>query len=236
MRLSDYLNVIRKRWMIIVMVAMVTAVAAYGFSKLQQPTFRAQASYIVVPSRYDYSLTLQLPATMASWTRLVLAEQPLREVSEQLRLDRSPTQLREDIRIQPRDQEMLVLIEADSPTAEGAVNLANAIGTKLQSEIAGLNLLKEGTDTINIRKTEDAANPWLAKPRTKINVLAGAILGLILGTLLAFVAEYLDDTLKSAEDVEKFMGLTTLGQIPEPTASATGRQATSLRQRLSRTG
>jgi capsular polysaccharide biosynthesis protein len=52
------------------------------------------------------------------------------------------------------------------------------------------------------------------QPNTRVNVLAGAILGLIVGLLLAFVLEYLDDTLKSSADVERFVGLTTLGAIP----------------------
>jgi capsular polysaccharide biosynthesis protein len=45
-------------------------------------------------------------------------------------------------------------------------------------------------------------------------VLAGALLGLVLGILLAYVLEYLDDTLKNTGDVERFVGLTTLGAIP----------------------
>jgi capsular polysaccharide biosynthesis protein len=31
---------------------------------------------------------------------------------------------------------------------------------------------------------------------------------------LAFIFEFLDDTLKSSTDVERFVGLTTLGAIP----------------------
>jgi capsular polysaccharide biosynthesis protein len=51
--------------------------------------------------------------------------------------------------------------------------------------------------------------------------MAGAILGLVLGVLLAFVLEYLDDTLKSSGDVERFTGLTTLGVIPTAELSRT---------------
>ena len=40
------------------------------------------------------------------------------------------------------------------------------------------------------------------------------MLGLILGLLLAFALEALDDSLKSPADVERFVGLTTLGAIP----------------------
>jgi uncharacterized membrane protein len=36
----------------------------------------------------------------------------------------------------------------------------------------------------------------------------------VVGALLAFVLEYLDDTLKTSEDVERFTGLTLIGSIP----------------------
>ena len=64
----------------------------------------------------------------------------------------------------------------------------------------------------------------LAKPQTKINVLAGGILGGILGLLLIFVLEYLDDTLKTAEDVERFAGLATIGVIPSGAATGARRR------------
>jgi capsular polysaccharide biosynthesis protein len=45
-------------------------------------------------------------------------------------------------------------------------------------------------------------------------VAAGAFLGLIIGFLLAFVLEALDDTLKTPDDVEQHVGLTVVGAIP----------------------
>jgi capsular polysaccharide biosynthesis protein len=216
MRLTDYIKVLRKRWLLIGLVGLVAAVAAYGFSKLQTPMFRAQTTYTIVPSRIDYGLNLTLPNTAKSWPRLVLSDNVLRQLSGQLGLDSPVSTLKKNIHIQPNGEELLVLIEADAPEMGQAIGLANAVGARLQQEIANLNLLKEGTDKINIQVTEEASGgtSYLARPKTKINVLAGGILGVLLGVLLAFVAEYLDDTLKTADDVERFLGLTTLGQIP----------------------
>jgi len=56
-----------------------------------------------------------------------------------------------------------------------------------------------------------AASP--ASPRVLLNVALAAVLGLVLGVAIAFTLEYLDDTLKSAEDVEQAIGLPTLGTI-----------------------
>jgi succinoglycan biosynthesis transport protein ExoP len=53
------------------------------------------------------------------------------------------------------------------------------------------------------------------KPKKKLNVAIAGFLGLFVGLGLVFVMEFLDTTLKSAEDVERLLGLPVLGRIPE---------------------
>jgi capsular exopolysaccharide synthesis family protein len=50
-------------------------------------------------------------------------------------------------------------------------------------------------------------------PRPLLNALLAAVVGLIVASALAFLLEYLDDTLKTQEDVERVLGLPTLGTI-----------------------
>jgi capsular exopolysaccharide synthesis family protein len=52
-----------------------------------------------------------------------------------------------------------------------------------------------------------------ASPRILLNTLLAALVGLLLAVGIAFLAEYLDDTLKSPDDVEAVTGLPTLGTI-----------------------
>ncbi len=52
------------------------------------------------------------------------------------------------------------------------------------------------------------------KPNTMMNIAIAMLLGLMLFTLLAFLLEYLDNTLKTPEDIDREMALPTLGIIP----------------------
>lgn len=52
-----------------------------------------------------------------------------------------------------------------------------------------------------------------ATPRVLLNTLLAGIVGLMLALALIFLREYLDDTLKSPDDVEASTGLATLGTI-----------------------
>jgi capsular exopolysaccharide synthesis family protein len=52
------------------------------------------------------------------------------------------------------------------------------------------------------------------KPSLTLNLAIGLLLGLMLGVLIAFVLEFLDDTLKTPEDVEQRLKLAVLGIVP----------------------
>ena len=58
-----------------------------------------------------------------------------------------------------------------------------------------------------------ASTPY--KPRKKLIVTISLVLGLLFSTLLAFLLEYLDNTIKNSEDVEQKLGLPLLGTLPK---------------------
>ncbi|MGQ9697865.1 MAG: GumC family protein [Armatimonadota bacterium] len=52
------------------------------------------------------------------------------------------------------------------------------------------------------------------RPKPALNLALAAVIGLMLGTMLAFLLDHLDDTVKGTEDVDRHVGLPTLGVIP----------------------
>ncbi|MFN5060996.1 MAG: YveK family protein [Chloroflexota bacterium] len=228
MRLSEYIRIIRRRIWVIVLAVMVTAVAAYVFSKLQEPLYRSEASYLVVPNRNDNGLSIVLTNNMNSYKQLALARPQIEKISAQLQLDRSPEWLLEHISIQANADDRKMIVQVDYPDIDMAPRLANAVGENMAALVSSLNDGLEGTDKINMRITTPATPPQLYRPQTRINVLAGAFLGLIIGLLLAFVLDAIDDTLKNTEDVERHVGLTILGAIPA--SSTTNERRTNARK------
>lgn len=73
-----------------------------------------------------------------------------------------------------------------------------------------------GVSTNNISVVDAAQVPRQKfKPRLLLNVAIGMALGLFLGVLLAFLFESLDDTLKSADELEKLVRKPVLGVVPK---------------------
>jgi protein tyrosine kinase modulator len=215
MQLTDYMAVLRRRWWVILLAAAATVVGAYIVSKLQTPVYRSEASYLVVPNRADNGLSIVLQNNMDSYKVMALAPIQLEQISQQLKLDRSADWMLQSVRIQAQTDTRLMIVQADYPEDPAmAQRLADAVGNNMVALVSSLNQSIEGTDRINMRVNQPARPAIRYRPQTKINVLAGAVLGLILGLLVAFAWEALDDSLKSASDVERFVGLTMLGSIP----------------------
>ncbi len=74
--------------------------------------------------------------------------------------------------------------------------------------------LAEAQALDNIIVDEPAVVPqYPVKPRTRLNTLLAAVVGAMLATGVAFLIEYLDDTVKTSEDVEQVLGVPALGAI-----------------------
>jgi polysaccharide biosynthesis transport protein len=63
-----------------------------------------------------------------------------------------------------------------------------------------------------INRAEPSVRP--VKPNLKVNLALSFVVGLVLGLSLAFFIEYLDTSIKTMDDVEKYLGISVLAVIP----------------------
>ena len=75
--------------------------------------------------------------------------------------------------------------------------------------------LSEGLEATNVHVVEDAVVPKVpVAPRKARNILVAAAAGLFLGVGLAFFLEYYDTSIRTPDDVKRYLDLPTLGVIP----------------------
>ena len=73
----------------------------------------------------------------------------------------------------------------------------------------------EEIQTVNVWVVEKAQIPKSpVRPKKSLNILLGIIVGLFGGVGLTFFFDYLDNTIKSPDDVETRLGLAVLGMVP----------------------
>ena len=133
----------------------------------------------------------------------------LETVIEECSLEDDYEQLLARVSVENAADTRIVYITVKDPSPIRAQEIADSI-----REIASEHI-KEVTDVeaVNVVDTANLPeNP--SEPSVKKWTLLGAALGLVLCAAVIVVRYMLDDTIKSAEDVENYLGLSTLALIP----------------------
>ncbi len=221
MQLRDYWVIFSKRWWLIVLVAAAAVASSYLYSKLQTPVYRAEVQLTVAPSRLDYGLTLVIDNLLTQYQQQLSTRNLAGIVNDDLKLDLPTDTLLGKVKVSAVSNGYLLDITVDDTDPNRARDIAFDWASKFieqhQAEMAPL----DPQDRINIDMLDKPIPGTLFFPKTKQYVLAAGILGAVIGAVLAFVLEYLDDTLKTASDVERFTRLTVVGSIPIATEVTT---------------
>jgi non-specific protein-tyrosine kinase len=105
--------------------------------------------------------------------------------------------------------------QVEQERLQGALRRSESSYAALLNSLEQLRLTEaQTTDAITITsvaKVPDADDP--IRPRVLVNTLLAIIIGAMLGLGGVFLLEYLDDTVKTPDDVRKTAGLATLGGV-----------------------
>ncbi len=212
MNLFDYGRILIKRGWIIALAILITAGVAFAYSRTQTPEYRATQKVLVKPGRNDQGLTLTLRSLLSNYVEFLYTDIQAAKVINNLQLDMTPGALRSNATIASDPNAFVIKIEVDLEDPTTAAQIANEWGRLL---IEWRN--QENSDLRREDRIEaellDYPQPSQSRPNTRTNVVAGAVLGLILGGIVVFVIEYLQSNiLKSREEVERT--LPVLSAIP----------------------
>ncbi len=211
LQLRDYIAALRKYWWVILLTTVVAAGAAYGLTLTQTPMYQSQISLLAIKNQGDVDLTQELN----SYPDQLTSRDFLQQVINNAQMEISPDALKGAMNVQAQPTKGIVYVSVDDKDAATAQLLANAIGDAFVEQKAS-EVGAGGLQRVIIEKLGRAPLPDKPyKPSKTINTAAGAALGLVLGVLLAIGLALLDDTLKNNEDVERYLGLSTLGAIPK---------------------
>ena len=87
MELRDYLQLAKRRGWIVILVAVVAALSAYLFCRLQTPLYRSTMQLTVLPARADLGLTQSTKTLIATYNSVVFSRANAGEIASELNLD-----------------------------------------------------------------------------------------------------------------------------------------------------
>lgn len=220
MRFRDYWLIFSKRWWLILLVAIAASASSFAYSRLQTPIYRSEVRLAVAPSRLDYGLTLVIENVLTQYQQKLLTRNLATKVDDDLKLDLPVAKLLSRVKVSAETNGDLLDISVDDVEPNRAAAIANDWAEKFIEQNQAEMAQRDPQERIDVTMLDKPLPGDLAFPKTKQYVAAAFVLGLVIGAVLAFLLEYLDDTLKTPEDVERFIGLPLVGSIPIATEIA----------------
>ena len=211
------LKVLWKRKFSIILVALVFAIATFGYSAFLAKKEYQSTSRIYVVSRQNQdnnALTnsdLQAGAYLVKdYREIILSQNVLSQAIEELKLDMTPAELSKKINVSvPTDTRILSITAKDGDPKEAA-RIANGLRNVAAEKITSVTKV---SDVTTLDEAEVPQSP--SSPNIKRNVLLGFVAAAGLMVVLLVVVEVLDDRVKKPEDVEELMGLPLLSVVPD---------------------
>lgn len=217
--LRQYWEVLRKRWIIVIALPLIAALTSGIISFFViKPVYQASTTLIVgkkaevgqsAVQMLDNSVlqaNLQLAKTYAAIAQSRTVEQ---NVIKDLELDMTVAALDSMISINPVKTTEILEISVLNTDPELAAAIANSMANEFSKAVIDIKKV----DSVSIVDTAvTPTNP--VKPNKQLNVLIAFVVGLMASVGLVFLLEYMDNTVKTSEDVEKLLGIPVLGVIP----------------------
>lgn len=216
--LGDLLEIIRRHLLAVIQVVVLFVAAAMTFSIVQMPMYESSIMILVgQEQREDLQGSLgsdvqgleQLTQTMAE----AVNSRPVAEaVIEELSLGMPPEDFLRNMTVEQVPNTQFLQVSYTDPSPQNAKRIADTIGMVFSDQVSEVS---PSANAITATVWERAAlleEP--VSPQPVRNGLLALVLGLIAGVGLAFLLEYLDDSWRSPEEVERISGAPTFGVVP----------------------
>lgn len=230
--LLELFYVLLSRWWIILVVAITTAIAGFLISFfLIAPRYESTTKIYILNKNNNQTVTysdVQLGTQLTKdYSELINSRYVIEEVIQKLNLELSYDDLKRKINVSSPNDTRIVAITVTDTDPVIAMSIANAIRESASTHISNVMDI----DAVNIVETANMPTKKAFPSYTKYTVFGGILGGLII--CLIFLIEYLmDDRIKTSEDVERYLGISTLGTIPIIESDAEGQTTKRKRKGL----
>lgn len=220
MELRDYLQILSKRWFLIVLVALVGVGGGAAVSVLTTPIYRA--STLVFVSVQSSGAITELAqgnnftqGQVKSYAEAVSTPRVLDDVVEQLELEETSELLAPSVTASAPLDTVNIEISVTRTSPVEAAAIANAVTESFRDVVAEITRPASGDPSpVTVSILRSASTPTEpVSPNTSVNVAFGLLAGIALGLGLAFLIELLDTRIRTERDVRALTDVAILGGI-----------------------
>lgn len=217
--LKDYLQVLRKRWMLITAIVVAASLAAGIVSYVfLTPIYQASTKIIVNKSNDQQGLSQINSDSINMNIRLIETYKEIIKTPAIMNLvaEQHPEfqlttgELISKIHVSSVNNTQVMTLSVQDPDYKRAAEIVNAVSTVFKEQIPGIMKV----DNVSIlNQAEINKQPAPVKPNKNLNIAIAFVLSLMVAVGIVFLLEYLDDTVKSEEEAERLLGLPILASV-----------------------
>lgn len=179
--------------------------------------------YVLSRENENNSLTvsdLQMGSQLTKdYVELVKSRTVLTQVISQLNLDMGTSALADMITVETPSDSRIINITVTSPDAYQAKDIANEVRSVAAEHICNVMAL----EAVNVVDEADIATSP-SSPNVLKNTIIGGLIGVVLAIAVVVITYLSDDTIKTPDDVERYLGVSVLSSIPVMEADEKGRK------------
>jgi receptor protein-tyrosine kinase len=219
MEFRDALAALRAGWWLAVMGLVIGGLAALGVSLLMTPTYTSSTQLFVSTADADTTAAVFQggefsQARVTSYAELLTGEQLATRVADALGLDVPPAALAEQVEVSTVPQTVLLDVTVTDTDPRRAQQIAEQIGVQFPQMVTELEPTFEGTSPIRVAVVDPPDLPTTASsPRTTLNVVLGALVGLLVGAGIALARAGLDRSVTKPEEAAKLVEAPVIGVV-----------------------
>ena len=211
--LAELFFVLRRKIWIIISCGLVGAIIALLYTMFLIKPLYQSSSMIYIFSKtttVTSAIDLQIGKQLTVDFEILGKSRPVIEkVISDLQLDTSYESLLKTVTVENPTDSRIIKIAVKNPDPQLACDIANSLAENLAARVA------EVTDTTKPSSVEQAVpaiNP--VSPSKSKNTVMGGMVGVILAIVVILVMYYSDMSIRSEDDVRKYLGLGTLASVP----------------------
>lgn len=214
--LREYFGIVKKRFWIVALITIIAVVVSGVISFFMlNPVYEAKSTLIVNTEKNEetqmitgdqFNVTQKLAVT---YGEIIKSRSVLDDVIKNLKLDDKYEDLAKNVTVSPVKDTQIISISVQDTNPQKARDIANEIPKVFKKEAKRIT---KANDIQVIDKAILPQNP--IKPNKMMNMAIAAVLGVMIGLFVVFLIEYLDNKLKTPQDIEKHLGLSVLGVVP----------------------
>lgn len=203
---------LKKAWLILLVGILFAAGAGFYTKKYITPQYQSTSMlYVLGKSTSITSLAdIQIGSQLTNDYVIMIKSRPvIKQVIENLNMDLTYEQMVGKVSINNPSNTRIIKITATDADPFIARDIATEFANVAKKKMAEIMVTDEPTVVEEGSLNENPISPSLAK-----NCVMAGFLGMVLVCGILIVIYLMNDTIKTAEDVEKYLGISTLAMIP----------------------